>query len=1400
MKICNKKNIFRIVVGTILLVSMTMNALAVNVDSNYDGFIDNYVSSQSTNMVTNAQTINAQALSGYNVLVVGVDAYRNYAAQRITALGGKVTEVDPSNLNQQFLDANDVLWVSLGSSSNAVLNSKTSLIRDWVAAGHGLIVEQPNVAGKIALLPYTFVISSASYSGECVRNVIDTTHPITNGVAPNDLPACYDTADPNIGPEWKILVKDGNNNPSLVVANYQKGKIIVELGNTHSSSSCVCGICQTDIAIERMIKWAKVESVPILQLDAATNKCEYGLGDDMSIIAKLSVPNGQYIFAAENSFSVKVDGFVQNGIKAVYKDNVQGQCGAMNGNYLITGLKVPNLVGSHTIEIGINTGIGKAVVTKNFVVNDYPVYKVLVILASPYDIMDNSPNKDRPSIIYPENSGTDWYNTLDETGTYYGSPEWYKKAANELHDYYWRISYNKGYIDTTVSDKWYRLPKKEKDYSPRTTQLWGGYTSDLFANGEKEYQDAKAIAKNDFNFKNFDVVVVVDPISSSDGRYGWNRISGLTFNGGTGLLIGTEYGAELPNKPFEDTVTTLAHELSHWKDIRKNGVATITTNHGDNIQDPWSVFSSFTIGEEPPFDPMNAKKLGFSDYSEVSIPTIQALDPIENGKDRSIHFKKTVPDLVIPIPFSGPVTITSKTFNYFLEFRANSWPKESTYQTPTLLIWRGLNSNWDDPDTTFGIHKVNDQVQDPSSKIIIKAKALSNTGVVLDIRDATDIFTIARKLDVSKYEINMTILSRFFEDSSFGFRVLDVGENEVYNGTISTDSNGNFVSGISFVDIKNGDIETYPYIIQMFDGEKWANFHMVYPTLLDGNTLRLPIFSASDVVEPTMGAGDLTKFNVFPGSLKVILETSAPVDPNIKYSIFMDTDNQSSTGFNINSIGADYKIEYVNSQVNLYKYNQDSTWSLLSSPYIVGASNGNSIEILMSTEIIQGMSDVIKLVAATHNNDQLVDIIPDSTSQTPYLLFANVDPVELKLSRHDYKQGEMVNVTGYGFYPNQVVPLSFMKDGHTTLWSGSVQANSNGFVIDENAFVIPTDFSGTAHMYWTGTETDSFTISKRADIVSQNYVTFNTQSPSIVGLGNKFSVKVDIENLGDDLSNVILKLNTSGKTSNPEIVPIGSLKKGDKYSYTWVLTSTLEGFASINEELSSDQENLLSDTIGLYVANLNVNINAPSNTTKDNGFNINVSAVNNQNDMIYTDLKMETSIKNTNINFSKSISSLSPGEIVDMSYPIDANAINIGKYQILTEIVKDNIVLSSIEKTINIVARQGGASMSIVPRSNNVTNGNSIDINIKAKNTQNVGDTFRVYLNVSELPATARADISWFNWTEKVINIRAGEEITIPIKISIPAGISGTKAFRARANSTTSTKVYAYDTGYVKIS
>jgi len=117
-----------------------------------------------------------------------------------------------------------------------------------------------------------------------------------------------------------------------------------------------------------------------------------------------------------------------------------------------------------------------------------------------------------------------------------------------------------------------------------------------------------------------------------------------------------------------------------------------------------------------------------------------------------------------------------------------------------------------------------------------------------------------------------------------------------------------------------------------------------------------------------------------------------------------------------------------------------------------------------------------------------------------------------------------------------------------------------------------------------------------------------------------------------------------------------------------------------------------------------------------------------------------------------------------------------------------------------VVQLSGGANIAVSPRSSSVAAGNNGSLAIKVKNTQNIDDTFNVKISVSELPASYQADLSWFDWTEKTITLKAGEEVLVPVKVTVPEGSAvGRKLFRANVKSETSS-ITGFDTGYLTIS
>jgi PKD repeat protein len=117
----------------------------------------------------------------------------------------------------------------------------------------------------------------------------------------------------------------------------------------------------------------------------------------------------------------------------------------------------------------------------------------------------------------------------------------------------------------------------------------------------------------------------------------------------------------------------------------------------------------------------------------------------------------------------------------------------------------------------------------------------------------------------------------------------------------------------------------------------------------------------------------------------------------------------------------------------------------------------------------------------------------------------------------------------------------------------------------------------------------------------------------------------------------------------------------------------------------------------------------------------------------------------------------------------------------------------------NIVQLSGSSSVSVSPKISSVAAGSNVSPALIVKNAQSIDDTFKVWISVSELPASSQANLIWFDWTEKSVKIRAGEEVTLPIEVNVPIGTAaGRKLFRVNVKSET-TGISGFNTGYLTI-
>ncbi len=217
---------------------------------------------------------------------------------------------------------------------------------------------------------------------------------------------------------------------------------------------------------------------------------------------------------------------------------------------------------------------------------------------------------------------------------------------------------------------------------------------------------------------------------------------------------------------------------------------------------------------------------------------------------------------------------------------------------------------------------------------------------------------------------------------------------------------------------------------------------------------------------------------------------------------------------------------------------------------------------------------------------------------------------------------------------------------------------------------------------------------------------------------------------------------------------------------TWVNST-----AKTSAELASDTEKPAIQSVVLF----------PANTTTGSTINVAVDATDNID--VTEVIAGETRLTETDDVWQGSITAPS----------------SIGSYSLLIT-AKDaagNVAEASVP--YSVVQLSGGANIAVSPRSSSIVVGNSVTLNIKVKNTQNIDDTFKVNISVSELPATNQANIDWFSWTEQGVKLRAGEEILLPLEVEVPDGTAlGLKLFRANVNSETSV-VTGFDTGYLKV-
>ena len=203
----------------------------------------------------------ASMVTEVNAATVGVFSIYEYiglgVAGRVSSLGySTILWTNPSMITPECLADVDVLYVLTGSA--ALLAGRASVIESYVAGGGGLIVEQANVEGLVAILPPGLGVSISSRSYDSLNAQITPaglTHPITAGLAASDLSGNMDKVLlVDVAPAYTILAV-GASDPNLVAiaaATYGNGRVVFETGNSHPWSLRP----GSDAYLQQLIGWA----------------------------------------------------------------------------------------------------------------------------------------------------------------------------------------------------------------------------------------------------------------------------------------------------------------------------------------------------------------------------------------------------------------------------------------------------------------------------------------------------------------------------------------------------------------------------------------------------------------------------------------------------------------------------------------------------------------------------------------------------------------------------------------------------------------------------------------------------------------------------------------------------------------------------------------------------------------------------------------------------------------------------------------------------------------------------------------------------------------------------------------------------------------------------------------
>ena len=207
-----------------------------------------------------------------------------YPYNRLIGLGYEVTFLETTADVNDFRQY-DIVYLPVGwaeayfSDDYSVIESNAGDYKTYVNEGGGLFVDQPNPFTQPGdsvtptVLPYTITFYNPYDQADWPPIIVNPDHFITHGLPRDEMPGPSDQITA-IDSAYAVLVRgQATNSPSLVVAEYGQGRILVQ--TAHPSYSGF-----SDEVYHRMVEWVSSKAGATYAGSNATSK-------DVSLISRV---------------------------------------------------------------------------------------------------------------------------------------------------------------------------------------------------------------------------------------------------------------------------------------------------------------------------------------------------------------------------------------------------------------------------------------------------------------------------------------------------------------------------------------------------------------------------------------------------------------------------------------------------------------------------------------------------------------------------------------------------------------------------------------------------------------------------------------------------------------------------------------------------------------------------------------------------------------------------------------------------------------------------------------------------------------------------------------------------------------------------------------------------------